>query len=132
MRAQWSSKARIRKHQWLGCAMKSPDQEVIGGEENGIEIKNWDCCTVVTSAAGPWVTCVQAKISVGHVKELPPEGSLGVRWLGVPLPAGLCTPGASCGAEPGSCLPFGFKKPKDGNPAVLLANRWCSPADFLS
>lgn len=132
VQGQWLSKARIRKYWWLGCAMKSADQEVTGGEENGIEIKEWDCCTVLPSAAGAWVAFVQAKISVGQVKELSPDGYLCVRWLKCPCPCRAVCAGHILKCRAGSCLRFEAKLRKAGNPAILLANRWCSPADFLS
>lgn len=50
--------------------MKSPNLEVVDREENGIEIKHWDCVDCPPSAAVPWVTYVQAKISALSVKEL--------------------------------------------------------------
>lgn len=91
--------------------MKSPDQEVIGGEENGNEIRTG---TAVLSFPQHWPldhwfkpdflsdtceSCLRTGLCVCH------------GWS-VPVPAGLCVLGTSWAAEPGPALSLGLKSEK--------------------
>lgn len=142
------SKARKRKRQWLGCAMKSSNLEVIGREENDIEIKHWDCpdCPPVSSwPLGPIRS--SQNFCPKRERAAPARGIW--RAMGSsapPRPAGLCgswaylratargPAGGGAGLSPAGGA-FGsrlHKADRERYSDFLLANRWCSPAGFLS
>lgn len=93
--------------------MKSPDRDVIGGEENGIKIRTGTAVPYCPSLSSwPLDHWFKPDFLSDTCKSCPWTGLCVCHGWSVPVPAGLSVLGTSCAAETGPALGLGLKSEK--------------------